>query len=54
MFNPISKLQSIFVAETISPFIAGLLGAVMVFIVLHFTEPHPKTLATVDITGIVN
>lgn len=54
MSNIIAKLQNILFSVTISQLIAGMLGAVMVLIAVHFTEPHPRTIATVDITGIVN
>lgn len=46
--------KTILFSMTVSEIIAGMLGAVIILFILHITEPQPKPIGTVNITGIVN
>lgn len=54
MFKAISKLQTVLCSIKASELLASIVGAAIVLMAMHFVEPSPKKIATVNITGIVN
>ncbi len=54
MSNIISKLPAFLFSVTTRSLIAGMLGAAIMLLIVHFTLATPQRIATVDITGIVN
>lgn len=54
MFKLLSKLKEILFSITASQIVSGMLGAVVILLFMHITEPRLQPLATVDVTNIVN